>query len=169
MSIPTDAPTISTAPLTDHAQSSATNRQMPQNAPECPILEKASAHATPPQPLPSPPPADNDDLDLPPDQLLVIDLLLTGGTLTQVAEAARIDRKTLYRWRHHDPRFQQFLERRRRELFDAAADRFRSLLDGALSTLSQQIHDPYAPTSHRAAKTLLTLAHLTRPTPPNLP
>src|SRR5438309_1129369 len=100
----------------DLPQASATNNQKPQNAPECPIPEQTQA----PQPsTPDPPPPTPPDDDLPPDQLLVIDLLLTGGSLTHVADAARIDRKTLYRWRHHDPRFQQFLERRRRELFDA--------------------------------------------------
>src|SRR3954452_11055717 len=92
----------------DQLEASATNNQKPQNAPECPIPEQTQA---PQSSTPDPPPPPPDD-DLPPDQLLVVDLLLTGGSLTHVAQAARIDRKTLYRWRHHDPRFQQFLERR---------------------------------------------------------
>jgi hypothetical protein len=127
---------------------------MPENARECPNPSEHHEHS---------------DDNLPPSQLLAIEALILGGTLAEVANAAGVDPKTLYRWRHHDPRFQQRLARRRHELLDGAADRFRTLLDGAMTTLQKQMTDPYAPTAFRAARAVVALAHLDRPSNPDQP
>ena len=131
---------------------------MSQNVPECPNSSNANANPSPNLTAPA-------DLDppLPPDQQTAIALLLTGAPTGRVADALRIDRRTLYRWRHHDPRFIRELRRQRAELLDNANDRFRWLLDNALKALELQVADPYAPTSHRAAKSLLTLARIGQP------
>src|SRR5947207_2223480 len=96
---------------------------MSQNVPECPNSSNANANPSPNLTAPA-------DLDppLPPDQQTAIALLLTGAPTGRVADALRIDRRTLYRWRHHDPRFIRELRRQRAELLDNANDRFRWLL-----------------------------------------
>lgn len=97
---------------------------------------------------------------LPARQQAAIELILTGATDTAVAEALSVNRRTVHRWRVLDERFRSELDRRRREVFDTANDRLRSMLVTALDRLEKQVRDRYDPTSHRAAKTLLTLARV---------
>src|SRR6266576_2518557 len=126
---------------------------MSQNVPKCPKFSNGNANAAPD--LVEPP--------LPANQQTAIALLLTGAHNGDVAAAVGIDRRTLYRWRHRDPNFIRELRRQRAELLDNANDRFRYLLSNALNALELQVADPYAPTSHRAAKTLLSLARIGQP------
>ncbi|MDB5319247.1 MAG: hypothetical protein JWN40_878 [Phycisphaerales bacterium] len=129
-----------------------------QKVPECPKFDDANANA---EPKP-----DRTDPPLPANQQAAIALLLTGAHTGDVAAACGIDRRTLYRWRHQDPNFIRELRRQRAQLLDNVNDRFRYLLNNALSALELQVADPYAPTSHRAAKTLLALARIGQPTTP---
>ena len=115
-------------------------QQMPQDAPPCPVLKN--------------------ELRLTDQQLLAIRLLLTGRSDFFVYKTLKIDRKTLYNWRTKNLDFQSHLIARRRELFEHLADRLRALLSDALDTLDKQVHDRYAPTSHRAARTLLHLSRI---------
>ena len=128
---------------------------MSQNVPECPNFSNANA-VNPAEP----------DPPLPDNQQRAIALLLSGVHTGDVAAAVGVDRRTLYRWRHHDPRFIRALRHQRAELLDTANDRLRNLLDAALNTLQLQLADPYTPTSHRAAKTLLSLARIGQPAAP---
>jgi len=93
-------------------------------------------------------------------QLTAIDLLLFGVKFAQIAAQLHIDVRTLYNWRTQNPLFRAELQRRREDLLAHASDRFRSLLDSSLDTLERQVADRYAPTAHRAAKTLLSLARI---------
>src|SRR5436190_20052439 len=127
---------------------------MSQNVPECP----KSDVAIPAEPDP--------DAPLPPEQQTAIVLLLTGAGMSDVAAVVGVDRRTLYRWRHYDARFIRALRRQRAELLDTVNDRFRHMLDAALDTLQRHLADPYTPTSHRAAKTLLALARIGQPSTP---
>jgi hypothetical protein len=107
--------------------------------------------------------------DLSPRQLAAIDLLLTGASDTDVAAALGINRKTLYRWRVHDPAFRAVLDAHRRAAYDHAADRLRAMLSIALDLLQRQLNDPYAPTALRAARAILGLASLGQATRPPIP
>jgi hypothetical protein len=98
--------------------------------------------------------------DLPQRQQLALDLLLTGATDTSIAAAVGVTRRTVYTWRTADHLFSAHLQRRRQDLFDQNADRLRCMLSAALDTLDRQVKDPYNPTSHRAARTLLLLSRL---------
>ena len=102
------------------------------------------------------------DSELSIPQLSAIDLLLAGQTDRSIAATLGISPRTLYRWRTQPGPFRQLLEQRRRDLFDSAGDRLRTLLTFALDTFDKQLRDPYAPTSLRAARALLCLASLAR-------
>ena len=139
---------------------------MSQNVPECPNSDNANARPNPAVEPANPAAAHRDpDPPLPANQQSAIALLLSGVHTGDVAAAVGVDRRTLYRWRHHDPRFIRALRHQRAELLDTANDRLRNLLDAALNTLQLQLADPYTPTSHRAAKTLLSLARIGEPAP----
>jgi hypothetical protein len=99
----------------------------------------------------------------PPDEIsdrqrAALEMIASGANDTAVASSVGVSRRTVYRWRIEDSRFREQLTSRRRELYDRAQDRFRTLLNTALDLLDKQIGDKYAPTALRAARTLLALA-----------
>jgi hypothetical protein len=100
------------------------------------------------------------DLPLSDSHHAAINLLLLAKPLNEVAAAAGVSVRTLHRWRTAHPAFRAELQRRRDDLLARTADRFRTLLDASLDALDRQVHDHYAPTAHRAARTLLTLAKI---------
>ena len=65
---------------------------------------------------------------LTPKQQAAIDLLLSGKNDRETVEALAVHRTTISRWRLHDLSFVAELNRRRRELYGAAADRLQALL-----------------------------------------
>jgi hypothetical protein len=71
-----------------------------------------------------------------------------------------VSRRTIYTWRVLHRPFREELERLRRELFESAMDRLRATLCNAVVVLDQQARDVYAPTAHRAARTLLMLTRI---------
>lgn len=93
-------------------------------------------------------------------QRAALELLLSGASDTDVANAAAVSRRTIYRWRVLDKYFRDELERCRHELFQSTTDRLRATLSNAVGVLDRQARDVYAPTAHRAARTLLTLARI---------
>jgi hypothetical protein len=98
--------------------------------------------------------------DLPPRQLAALELMLQGHSDTAISATLKIARRTLYTWKHHDPTFRAILETSQRDLFSQSTNRLRTLLTSALDALEKQVKDPYTPTSHRAARTLLNVSRL---------
>jgi hypothetical protein len=94
-----------------------------------------------------------------PKQLAAIELLAQGASFQLTAAQLNIDPKTLYNWRKN-PHFQSHLELRREETLGQATDHYRSMLVDTLDILFKQANHPYAPTSHRAARSLLALSRL---------
>jgi hypothetical protein len=70
------------------------------------------------------------------EQQNAIDLLVTGKTDLETAEAVGVHRGTVAKWRLHDPHFQAALNARRQELFGAVADKLRSLAPQAVDMLA---------------------------------
>ena len=136
-------------------ESSSPNTSIPidgisQNFPNIPAPSIASAE---------PDPAAISD-DLSPRQLSAIDLMLTGTTDVKIAEILQVDRRTLYNWRIRNPRFRQLLHERRTDLFNAHIDRFLASLSQSIESLTKQAANAYAPTSHRATRTILLASRL---------
>src|ERR1051325_776469 len=116
--------------------------QMSGNVLNCPVGENES-----PDIQPSP------DLTL--RHRSAIDMLLTGATDVAVAKALSISTRTLHRWKPQNPSFRAELQNRRQSLYADQANRLSNLLSRALDTLERQVQDPWTPTSHRAAATIL--------------
>ena len=72
-------------------------------------------------------------------QLIAVDLLLTGATDQHVADQIGRHRVTVTRWRLYHPQFRAALKRRRLEAFGGAADAMRGILPMALDTLRDQL------------------------------
>lgn len=85
-----------------------------------------------------------------------IDLLVTGKTDQAVADAVGVSRPTVTSWRLYDPHFEAELNRRRKEVWGASADRIRALLPKAFDTLEKAIDEG----SYQAALALIKLAGL---------
>ena len=85
-----------------------------------------------------------------------IDLLVTGKTDQAVADAVGVTRPTVTCWRLYDPHFQAELNRRRKEVWGASADRIRALLPKAFDTLEKAIDEG----SYQAALALIKMAGL---------
>jgi hypothetical protein len=91
-------------------------------------------------------------------QLSAIDLLAAGKTDQEAADLLQLHRTTVTKWRLYDPVFQAALNRRRAEVWGAAADRLRSLIPRALDALAAALEDPAHPGRLKAAAELLRLA-----------
>jgi len=75
------------------------------------------------------------------EQLNAIDLLVMGKSDREVAEAVGVHRTTVTGWRLYSPHFQAALNRRRKEVFGAAVDRFRSLLQKSLDVVERALDE----------------------------
>ena len=115
-------------------------------------------------PLPKTSSAETHDI-LSDKQRIAIDLLLQGKSQTAVAERVEVTRRTLYTWRQ-DESFRAELARRRRELWDGAAERLRALVHPALDVLEEEVHDEYDRSRVRAADMILRFAGLRKCVPP---
>jgi hypothetical protein len=102
------------------------------------------------------PTAENDLSD---KQRLAVDLLASGRSIKDTAQAAAVDPRTIYRWRQEEA-FREELDQRRRELRSIASDRLGALLEPALDVLEQQLNDRYDRARFRAAATILRLARV---------
>ena len=100
-------------------------------------------------------------------QLRAVVLMLDGKHDSEVAQQVGVSRRTLIRWRLEDADFIAELRRRRRQLWNATADRLRSLLDPAVDVLAEQLRDRYDRTRFRAATTILRLANVKSAVPVN--
>jgi len=73
------------------------------------------------------------------EQLNAVDLLVVGKTDLAVAEAVGKSRQTICAWRLFHPDFRAELNKRRREVWGASADKLRSLLPQALGVIEQEL------------------------------
>ena len=117
----------------------------PQNVPECPNKKSDSRRRR-----------------FSDRQRLALELILQGNSLSKVAKNIKINRRTLFRWRHQDQLFIAELTRRRQAQWDALPDKLRSLLDPAVDVLADQLNAIYEPTRFRAAIALLRMADVKR-------
>ena len=85
-------------------------------------------------------------------QLRSIEMLLTGMSVTQIAQKIGIDRKTLYEWRKN-PVFQAEYNRRMMEASEAMDQRLRRLSDKAVDVVEKHLSEG----SLQAATALLKL------------
>ena len=82
---------------------------------------------------------DADEGNLSVQQLAAIDMLSSGRTLTETAEALGVARPTVSRWVNHTPLFTSGLNARRQELWVSMTDRLRSLAPKALDVLESAL------------------------------
>lgn len=85
------------------------------------------------------PDTEDDATALSPKQALAVDLLATGTTVTQAAEASGVTRQTVSEWLHGHSAFRAALNCRRQELWAESADRIRALLPKALDVLGDEL------------------------------
>ena len=95
---------------------------------------------------------------LDPRQRDAIELILLGRSDRAVAEAVKVHRVTVTKWRLYDPTFQAALNRRREERWDAAEERVRALLRRAVRVLDRQLRSDDPDVSYRAARALVQMA-----------
>jgi hypothetical protein len=72
-------------------------------------------------------------------QLNAVDLLVTGATDQEAADAVGVTRQTVCGWRNAHPYFMAELNRRRAELWGATVDQLRSLLPRAVVVLAEEL------------------------------
>jgi transposase-like protein len=105
--------------------------------------------------------AEATELALSPAQFVAIDLMLQGSTMVAAARSAGVTRKTLYRWLHHDPKFQAAYNAWQLDALTSARSRLLAMTDDAVNTLAARVK-----TDGRLAFSLLkSLGTLDRPTP----
>lgn len=81
------------------------------------------------------------DLDLSPAQERAIEARVAGGNWTEAAEAADVDRTTVWRWRKKDAHFQAALNRQREELRDAISRDLRRAAEGAAAAVALKVSE----------------------------
>src|SRR5262245_17814559 len=82
---------------------------------------------------------DTPDWALTPQQETAVDLLASGKTVTDTAQAIEVSRQTVSEWLNHHPGFQAALNRRRQELWIGMTDTLRGLLPKALEVLKNEL------------------------------
>jgi hypothetical protein len=80
--------------------------------------------------------------DLTVQQRNAIDMLVTGCTDREAAEAAGLNRSTVTKWRLYHPAFQAELEVQRQATWGAARERLRTLAMSAVDTLEDLMTSP---------------------------
>jgi hypothetical protein len=167
--------------MSAHPDPSSTARALPAPASDQPLLqnvEKCYNSAAEPRLVEAPefpetPFAPDDKLTsqqllkrhtkpLSPQQLTAIDLLITGRSDARTAAAIDVARVTVTRWRLYNHVFQAELNRRRHEVWGAAADRLRATLSKAVRLFQSQLRSKDEFTAFRAARALLQIAGSSR-------
>jgi hypothetical protein len=82
---------------------------------------------------------DTPDWTLTPQQETAVDLLASGKTVTDTAQAIEVTRQTVSEWLNHHPGFQAALNSRRQELWVGMTDALRGLLPKALEVLKCEL------------------------------
>ena len=89
------------------------------------------------------------------EQLAAVELLVTGKTDRETAEAVGVARETVTSWRLYDARFQAELNKRRHDVFSSSADRLRALLPTALQVLEEELANIANPNRAKLALDLI--------------
>jgi hypothetical protein len=76
---------------------------------------------------------------LTPQQEAVVDLLATGATLTDAAQAAGVARQTVSEWHNQNHTFRAALNERRNEIWGDRCERLRSLATRALDVIEREL------------------------------
>jgi hypothetical protein len=134
---------------------------MPQNATECTISATRDSHL--------PTPAQITTRGLSERHRIAIDMILAGEDDHAVCFRLKIDRSTLYRWKHHNPHFIAEMNRRRQEIWSDFTGDLRLSIAKAIRALDNQLENPNPVTQHRAARTMLSLVNSDRISPKNAP
>ncbi|MGH2626244.1 MAG: helix-turn-helix domain-containing protein [Anaerolineales bacterium] len=99
--------------------------------------------------------------------------VLAGKTDGEVAEAVGVSRQTVWEWRHRHPVFIAEVNRRRVEVWEAASERLRGLVDRAVEVLEADLAGEDARLRQQAAVHVLRVVGLygevPRPTGPTTP
>jgi hypothetical protein len=95
---------------------------------------------------------DNEDFEpepepepITPAQLAAVEVLASGGTFSDAARAAGVDRLTVDDWRDDNPAFVAELNARRQDRRDSVQSRLRSLADKAVATIEKMLDDESVP------------------------
>lgn len=96
-------------------------------------------------------PTEADKVALTPQQELAADLLATGQSVTDTAQAVSASRQTVSQWLNTSVPFRAEVGRRRAELWDVATSRLRALTLRALDVVEQELQA----NNLRAAETVL--------------
>ena len=81
-----------------------------------------------------------DKIPLSIEQLNAIDFLIKGKTDQETAEAVGVTRETVNRWRNQHPFFKAELNRKRKEIWQTAHERLRSLAISAVEILEKALY-----------------------------
>lgn len=73
------------------------------------------------------------------EQLNAIELLITGMSDGEVAEAVGVSRQTVCEWRNQDAEFKAKLERKRQDVWRVHEDNLRALVSQAIDILKQNM------------------------------
>ena len=90
-------------------------------------------------------------------QLKALGPLASGEAISHVAEAAGVDRSTVYRWLKNDAEFVAEFNRRREESVGAIQSELRTLAREAVAVLREILLDKNAPSSVRLRAALALL------------
>jgi len=84
---------------------------------------------------------DNFGSELKPNQIVVLNLLLSGINLTSAAETAGVTRRTIHTWLNDDPEFIATFNAAKMEMLEAGRQRLSNSISAALDVVEQAISD----------------------------
>ena len=92
-------------------------------------------------------------------QLVAIEMLILGKSVSSTARDLQIDRSTLFRWRQ-EAHFSEYLTQRRQQVWNEANDRLRAMVNRSLDVMEEHLADRYDRARFRAASVILRVAQL---------
>ena len=98
-------------------------------------------------------------------QLRVIDLLITGTTLTEAATAVGVTVRTIYNWRHRDATFASEYDARWQMVWDQSLREMRDLIAPAVRVFAEQLRHRHEYPRYRAANAILRIAGVKKASP----
>lgn len=157
-----DPAATESAPRPESAPASlAPMHQLHPVASECTVSANSNSHLnTPATPTPR---------ALTEKHRIAIDMTLAGESDHLICNRLKIDRSTLYRWRHHNPLYIAESNRRHQEVWSDFAAELRLSVAKAVRALNSQVDSIDAVTKHRAARTLIRLVNSQQIAPTDLP
>jgi hypothetical protein len=99
------------------------------------------------------------------EQITAIRLAIEGHRWSEIAQAVRVDPKTVWRWRNSSTDFQLALENAREHRLETSEHRTHTSADQAIDVLREVMADPNHPHRVRAAHIVLNHDIKLRPKP----